>query len=139
MKPMYLLFFSVFLLMYSSCHKNTNEPTGSNWLGLYQYTGYDSTSSIVVTGTMLFTRLDSVIAGEKDLTGNGPEVGTGTFIGSVDNSGIMTIEFPGNTIMTTYLVGRRANSSIAGDRYFDYGARTRGIKVGTFRLTLANH
>ena len=130
---------SIIVIIVPGCHKQTNPPTSSDSSGLYQYTAYDSTATIVVTGTMHFTRLDSVISGERNLTGSGREAGSGSISGSVNSDGTITILFPSQQVGAVYIVGRQANSSIKGDRYLDTGARPRGIKVGTFQLIAANH
>jgi hypothetical protein len=135
--PVFIL--SLMLVVPLACHEHSNAPTASNGAGIYQYTGYDSSATIVATGTMRFTRLDSVITGERDLNGSGPEAGSGSLSGSVNLYGTITIRFPSEQIGGLYLRGSRANSSIAGDRFLNIGARTPGIKVGTFRLIPSSH
>jgi len=135
--PVFIL--SIVVLIISSCHKQTNPPTSSDISGLYQYTAYDSTAAVVVTGTIHFTRLDSVISGERNLTGSGREAGSGEISGSVNSYGTITILFPSQQIGAIYIVGRQASSTITGDRYLDTGARPAGIKVGTFRLIASGH
>ena len=130
---------SIIVLTVPGCHTQTNPPTSSDSSRLYQYTAFDSTAAIVVTGTMHFTRLDSVISGERNLIGSGSEAGSGSISGSVTSYGTITILFPSQQVGAVYIVGRQANSTITGDRYLDTGARIRGIKVGTFQLIAANH
>ncbi|MGA9120267.1 MAG: hypothetical protein WB699_12965 [Bacteroidota bacterium] len=130
---------SITVIAVLGCDKQTNPPNASDSSGLYQYTAYDSAATIVVTGTMHFTRLDSVISGERNLAGSGQEAGSGSISGSVNSYGTITILFPSQQVGAVYLVGRQANSSITGDRYLDTGARPRGIKVGTFQLIAASH
>ena len=139
MKCWLVFILSIIVIAVLGCYKQTNPSNSSDSSGLYQYTAYDSTATIVVTGTMHFTRLDSVISGERNLTGSGQEAGSGSISGSVDSYGIVTILFPSQQVGAVYIVGRQANSSITGDRYLDTGARPRGIKVGTFQLIAANH
>jgi hypothetical protein len=125
---------SIVVLSISGCHKQADPSTSASTSGLYQYTGYDSSATVVVTGTIHFTRLDSVISGERNLNGSGGEAGSGQIGGSVNGNGIITILFPTEQIGAIYLVGTRNNTTITGDRYLETGARPGGIKVGTFQL-----
>ena len=134
MKPQLIFILSVVALVVPSCHKQTNQPTSTDTSGLYQYTAYDSSATVVVTGTVQFTRFDSVIAGQRNLTGSGGEAGSGQIGGSIDRNGTITILFPTEQIGGIYLVGRQDNSTITGNRYLETGARPGGMKVGTFRL-----
>lgn len=130
--PVFIL--SLTLLASSACDKQSTAPTALGSSGLYLYTGYDSSAIIVATGTMHFARLDSVIAGERNLAGSGPEAGSGPFSGSVSSYGTITILFPSQQIGGLYLRGKQTDSHITGERYIDIGARFPGIKVGTFRI-----
>ncbi len=130
--PVFIL--SVLVLVIASCHKQSNPSTPANTSGLYQYTAYDSSATVVVTGTIHFTRFDSLISGERNLTGSGGEAGSGQIGGSVTGNGTITILFPTEQIGAIYLVGRRDNATITGDRYLETGARPGGMKVGTFQL-----
>ncbi len=125
---------SLVVLAIPSCHKQSNPTTSADTSGLYQYTAYDSSVTVVVTGTIHFTRFDSLISGERNLTGSGGEAGSGQIGGSVNGNGTITILFPTQQIGAIYLVGRRDNATITGDRYLETGARPGGIKVGTFQL-----
>jgi hypothetical protein len=134
MKSWLVFILSVVVLAISSCHKQANPSTSADTSDLYQYTGYDSSATVVVTGTIHFTRLDTVISGERNLTGSGGEAGSGQIGGSVNANGTITILFPTEQIGAIYLVGRWDNTTITGDRYLETGARPGGIKVGTFQL-----
>lgn len=134
MRSLQVFILSLTLLASSSCDKRSTAPTALGSSGWYVYTGYDSSAIIVATGTMYFARLDSVIAGERNLTGSGPEAGSGPFSGSISSYGTITIRFPSQQIGGLYLRGNQTDSHITGERYLDIGARFPGIKVGTFRI-----
>ena len=69
MQSRLIFFLSIVVLAIPSCHKQANPTTSTDTSGFYQYTAYDSSSTVVVTGTMHFTRFDSVVSGERNLTG----------------------------------------------------------------------
>ncbi len=134
MKSWLVFILSVGVLAVPSCHKQSDPSTSADTSGLYEYTAYDSSGTVVVTGTMHFSRLDSVVSGERNLTGSGGEAGSGQIGGSVNSNGTITILFPTELIGAIYLVGRQNNTTITGDRYLETGGRPGGIKVGTFQL-----
>ncbi len=117
-----------------ACHRNSNTPTAPAISGLYQYTGYDTTATVVATGPVTLARQDSLITGVRNLTGSAMEADSGAIDGSVDVRGTIVINFLSQHVGMIYIVGRQSGSTIEGDRYLDTGAGPVGRKVGTFRL-----
>lgn len=94
-KQILLLLFPLILIFAIACSEDSPTSSSTN---LYKYTGYDSTWNKIITGKLWIDLSDSVeVKGTwvfnvvGDCKNIGPQTGKGTFYGTKDMLGTMTL------------------------------------------------
>jgi len=94
------------------------QPGDTTLIGVYQYTGYDSTGSPLITGTLTFVcRETTSVSGTWALNGPagyGPQVGMGTFVGEIHGNVVGLNLNPGWADNNVVLNGEMENGTYAG-------------------------
>lgn len=131
-----LIIVVILIASFFSCKETVTIPETLS--GRYEYTGFDSTGSVIVRGTISITKKDSVsLTGRWELQspGNlqniGPQTGSGTFAGSIFHDSTVSINLnPQMSDNNVFLYGSYHDIYISGK--WAFSTLTGETNKGTF-------
>jgi hypothetical protein len=134
-----LVLVAMLAMVAAGCNRTevTTPPASAVSATSYDYRAYDANGVLVASGSMSLTLEGTALAGQRDIKGNAPEVGTGSITGQMRNDGMVEIMLnPGEVGLVT-LKGKQEGLMLTGDRMFDTGTPPFERKIGTFVATQA--
>ena len=142
------LFVAVIALAIAGIGCNSNDgsnPTAASpnpQAANYQYTAFDPTGATVATETLTVSFKGSSVAGQRDIKGNAPEVGTGAISGQELADGSVQIDLNPTGAVNVILQGKFEGDALTGKRLLDPGSPPFDRTIGTFtmsRSTIGTH